>query len=1354
MSWLIFLSTMSWPSTLNQLTSVENVQLELSAFDGRFQNWLGSSEEGYFFLDAVDEARLSSTSALQTALRSVVQVLRPNLKRSHFFISSRITDWSVPAVRETVDRTLLKPVLDTEVVTEVRPISTTQTLDVISTKGSTSTNLEVFSLDPLSLQDAKKFAEAHGASPVDVFWSEVIDGGYEFMATRPLDLEWMAKSWSVAKRLGSYSELIELAVSNRLTEFNPSYIESRAVLSPDRLRLGAEQVAAACVFSGRPYVLVLPNTSNDSAVFPLEALPDWEPIDAQRLLGTAVFDEATYGRVKFHHRAVREYLAACWVERKLNEGLPLRHALDLFIRAPYGESVLLNSRKGVLCWLATINAQVRERVIQQFPEMLMFEGDPQRWSDDDVVIAFTVNGYILRLESGYQPNWWNDASELRRVGKKLPPKLLVDLLSRYSKSPEISYRLLSLIKHAKIMSCADAVFAIYRTEESSLKNRDIALNTLSAVATPAQRADITQDLVKGELEGNELIASALGVVGLNHLTADQLRQILDHTGAEPEYGAGPMVSTIKYDLLPTLDLRTSHVLLSAIVGTLDLNDIKKISRRAEAGKCKEAWMLTVLPQCVLRAIELIADEVTDTPQVLLDAALVVEQLRDTMYADDNDFRSLRVEIEKRPAFRQRIALAIACSGGIRHAATRLTMLPGLVRFTLAELEWLVREANRGDIESAERQIWYEIACDIAHFTDSGTRGKKALTALSAGPDKQARIRDIELRRAGRRRALAWHRRQKRNEEQRKAQRLIDQRKNKSALVKNIAIIRDSTGVGYIQWLVQYSSEQSSERNFTKVNLVPIVRDFGDEIAAALSEGLTKFWRQTTPPNPADYPDNQIPWSGLIGLAGVNHEVSLGLDVLSLSSEEITRAVQFIIWEFEKLEPWVERLSQTCLGTIATALMPWFEHELESVTDDKNFPRIINRVLNFPTPLQQPFLERALELMRDGKIPYVGLQKKLLRAMGKSRMAPVALVTELASRHLKEYRETGKRNAGSEWFEIWAAVDFVGAWAWMEANAGSVAKDSPDLTMLVAEALESSDWVNGLSGTEAETNALVSLFGFLVHRSNVVGSESVGVEGSHAIPRIRDSIPRILASQKGEVAHRALEKLVREQAGAVPVGWLRRFVTEHASADAERDAIIPPGKLRQVGEVYCRDTGTERELFEQVAARLEDIRERIEGGPFSDRVLFRAGMEEKHLQLWLAARLDDTPRRRFISRFVVHREPQVDNEKRTDIEVSNRTGKVCIEIKPVDSMRRYSAKTLTGTLRNQLVEQYLRGQNSHHGILVLFRLDKKIWRIPNMRAMGTFDQLIEYLNEQAEVIKTECTDVEKLLVFGINCVPAS
>ena len=352
--------------------------------------------------------------------------------------------------------------------------------------------------------------------------------------------------------------------------------------------------------------------------------------------------------------------------------------------------------------------------------------------------------------------------------------------------------------------------------------------------------------------------------------------------------------------------------------------------------------------------------------------------------------------------------------------------------------------------------------------------------------------------------------------------------------------------------------------------------------------------------------------------------------------------------------------------------------------------------------------------------------------------------------------TEKPASALDWFATWAEIDLVAAWSWLETNPTAIAQDAADLARFVAEGLKHASWDKKLSGTEAEATALVSLFRFLsVHAdaSQPKADEDEGPSLPHPIRRVRDSIPSILASLSGKAVHAALQELVVENAGTAQVDRLQRLALEHASAEAERRSVVSATELPRFGEVYCREPRTEEELYAQVVARLQEMREGIEGGPFSDRVLFAPGMDEKMLQLWLAARLSDTPLRRFIPRFKVHREPQVDDDKRTDIEVSSAAGKVCIELKPVDSHRRYSAKSLTETLRAQLVGQYLRGQNSKHGVLVVFRLDNKKWKIPGGPARGDFNDLVGYLAEQAAKIAADSVDVESLRVIGIDCVSA-
>ena len=100
---------------LDQINSQESFRAALDEQAPRFEKWLGSNDMGYFFLDAVDEARLKGPPALQTALRAIRDVLQQHLQRVSFFISSRITDWSVPGIQQTVEQILLKPICDAEV---------------------------------------------------------------------------------------------------------------------------------------------------------------------------------------------------------------------------------------------------------------------------------------------------------------------------------------------------------------------------------------------------------------------------------------------------------------------------------------------------------------------------------------------------------------------------------------------------------------------------------------------------------------------------------------------------------------------------------------------------------------------------------------------------------------------------------------------------------------------------------------------------------------------------------------------------------------------------------------------------------------------------------------------------------------------------------------------------------------------------------------------------------------------------------------------------------------------------------------------------------------------------------------
>lgn len=240
--------------------------------------------------------------------------------------------------------------------------------------------------------------------------------------------------------------------------------------------------------------------------------------------------------------------------------------------------------------------------------------------------------------------------------------------------------------------------------------------------------------------------------------------------------------------------------------------------------------------------------------------------------------------------------------------------------------------------------------------------------------------------------------------------------------------------------------------------------------------------------------------------------------------------------------------------------------------------------------------------------------------------------------------------------------------------------------------------------------------------------------------------------RGGPAHSALTSLSQRYASSPSGRWLAKCLYEHAAAEAEASSAHPPAELLTLELRYCREPESADQLFEQVLARLTDIKLGVEEGPFSERPLLAVGILEKHLQLWLASRLSDTPFRRFNPRFHVHREPVVDQDNRTDIELTARPGKICVEIKPLDRSRSYSATSLADTLRTQLVGQYLRGRNSRHGILVIVRLDDKQWEIPGRTGVWPFSELVNFLEQECKKVLAETHDIDALQVVAIDCVP--
>lgn len=1316
-----------------------------------FQTWLNSSEDGFFFLDAVDEARLETHRHFQHAIATVRNALASNLAHARIVISSRVTDWTVPDVQKTVATYLLEPVRQAIYLAHTRTLALegrVQEEEGTSPQDENRDELFVVTLDALSKEDAHRCARYYKLEDELGFWSAVEEGDYEFMASRPLDLQWMVKLWNQRKVLGTYAELIEANVIERLREPNDLYHHARRSLAEARLREGATELAAAMEFGNVPFIAVRQTSAVEGSILDtFDVLRTWTPSEVQLLLSTAIFDEASFDRVKFHHRSVREYLAAQWVSARVTQSVPMSRLEPLFASRPNDVLTLIPSRRPVLAWLAAIDVRVRPWVISNFPDILLHEGDPQTWDRYSADQAF--KSIVQSTETRIRvTNWFKSTGEYLRISRALSPGQVAAVLNNAEaslQSRSIAYR---LARHGKLKDCADAAFEIYRGKARFEWETTAALAVLEVVGTPSHREQVLDDIESGVLTTNELIGAALPSVSWSMFSPVRLATIFDRTHSEGDHGTGPMADTLRRNMLPKADLASATLLLQAVLLSLPRPiPGQQFEWFPPENQPERAWLLYILPHCLLRVLELTKNVDASNVSTILEAAEQIAGLRYTGFSNKEETKRLRAAISILPELRWKIALAISKVVDLERPVNRLVWDEwSIVRFCTEDLAELTAQSHDLDVSAVEREFWFEVGVEVAIRLPNGRARAVALRSLR-GPKDSPRSSAVFERVKG------WHKngRLRRiweaKERARKAQEEKERIQSQARFVAKRSGIIDGSDTESLLHLVSLAHANSGWDDNEGVKPDVLASYMGQEVADLFSTGLKAYWRRVTPANPSHYPNGQVPGKALATLAGVTLAVADGLEFASLPAEEIAAAAQIAVWALPGPPPWFVTLFKTRPKEVAAALNPWVLAELQDEQPGTGIRGAFVLAMHCPAHIRRPLLDGAAQLLLQGAVKNNGVLMQVTPALFEDGLMSQVEYDAICLRHLESTSDTSSK-LDFAWFRLWATGRPRIAWDWFKKGLLTLGADKERQSRDFAMAMAHLEWIRQPWDSEA-VDLLLEIAEVL--RENDSAME-VGFTAENAfygppIKHMLRSIAKGLVDVPGSVGRNALLTLLASETNFQRRSDLLDFLQEHAEHEASVGQRWSVDRLRKLHLAFDSEPQNEAQLFEQVVARLEEVRTLLEKGPFSERRLFNANTPEKHLQLWLAARFLDTQNRRFS----VHREEEVDDDNKTDIQLSCRFGNVCVEIKPVDAGRGYSANSLTGTLRTQIVEQYLKGYNSSRGILVLMQLDTKTWDIPDDKKGQSFEALVTYLKQQAQLIKQTSPGVDELIVFPMRCV---
>jgi len=357
-------------SNLRDLLSVEE--------EARLDTWLAAqSETATFFLDSIDELKLTLGS-FEVALKRLSKAISGQLKRVRIIITSRPTAVDQQLIREYL------PVPD-----PIQSVGHGESFADIAMGRQQRTNQNdkeaapawrSVALMPLTDAQIQEMASLNGVDDPDTLLADIRARNAEDFARRPQDLIELCSDWREHRRIRTHREQVAHNISTKLKPRTDRL--ERAQLSPDKALDGACRLALAALLTRKLTIRLSVEADQGGelgiALDPAVVLHDWTPEERETLLERALFGFASYGRVRFHHRSVVEFLAAQSLETYLAQGMPFKSIKRLlFVETLQGIKVVRPIMRPVAAWLAgtcqSIFAEVRDRE----PEVLFDHADPE-----------------------------------------------------------------------------------------------------------------------------------------------------------------------------------------------------------------------------------------------------------------------------------------------------------------------------------------------------------------------------------------------------------------------------------------------------------------------------------------------------------------------------------------------------------------------------------------------------------------------------------------------------------------------------------------------------------------------------------------------------------------------------------------------------------------------------------------------------------------------------------------------------------------------------------------------------------------------------------------------------------------
>ncbi|EHJ93522.1 NACHT domain-containing protein [Vreelandella boliviensis] len=1315
--------------------------------EARLDAWLASqSEVATFFLDSIDELKLTLGS-FERALKRLKKCIGNQLHRSRVVITTRPIPFDEQLVRNVLP-VPLAPSLNSDEEAFAKIAMREHQEQHGDRSKNQSPDWRSVALMPLSDKQIVDFCRHQGVSDPYLFFEDLQRRNALEFARRPQDLIELCADWREHKRIRTHRDQVATNVRVKLLPRDDR--PEPAELSVDKAIEGASRLALAVQMTRRLTIrhsAASDTLDEEAALDPAIILSDWQPNERKALLERPLFGFASYGRVRFHHRSVAEYLAAERLIAFRRKGMPFRALKRLLFAETKGKTIVRPSKRPVVGWLALQEDGIFELLRDNEPAVLLDEGDPES-------LTQTQRNQALRAYANrYGQGGWRGLQVPHIQVHRFASKELADEIDRIWRggveSPDVRDVLISLIEAGRIEACSDIVFGIAQDIAASAVERITSIDALVALADERLKRIAASIADADDLWPDRVSRGAVLRLFPNYMSIEQLCRTLRWIKRQKRSAGDLSWQLPRLIEASALDLPTLKELRDGLVSLV-----------SEGIKWRKEWPHITSDRPYLSgALAATCERGLDISQDdhWLHAGVIALRLHHRDYGDDEPIKSLRERLSNLNAennarlFWVEDAL-IQSLYEIKDPWRRLaeiTIHDGPVQLRPdRDLPWVSDALFDTTRDAGERAMLLEAAIRLSPDQETWKEHVRGLMPLILDePSLVQRLDDwLKLSKHDKE-----HRRWEKKQAERKKQEERRKAKSRASWIQFWREVANQPGSAFSteqSWNTAWNlwramNHDGDDSRSSGWNRRFIEEQFNRETADRLRCVLMKIWRDDHPTFPSERPEGErntflVRWQ--LGLAAIYAEAEAPDWATKLSNAEAQLAARYAPMELNGLPQWVEGLGGAHPNAVEQTLGNELSWELNRPPGEYGHSSLLQgidyapeRIARLFLPRLESWLDAGGDYCIDGVDNTTGMTQRVRRVtlviLKHGDATEFGRLRERALQRLEQKLPFALRLV---WLSTLMRVDpQVG----VEKLADQIEMVEP------SERSEAVKWLANLFGDRQNAIGLgderftphLLLRLLRLAYSHVRIEDDAQHEGSYSpdtrddAEQARNNIVTALLNAQGEKGLAAKLEMAADPLCAHFKDRILAVAEENWAQEIDADAFdeVQAVALDRSGEAPA---STNEAMFAIMKDRLSDLEDLLLLDT-SPREAWAGISDERIMRREIARELCHAAN----SIYTVDQEAVTADEKETDIRLRSALSKheAVIELKLGDGR---SAKDLRDTIENQLVKKYMAAEYSKAGALLVTLAKDRQWQHPVEKRMIKEDELLSLLVAEADRVQ--------------------